>query len=208
MAAIGTADAFPAPRHQNAPIQGGKAAEAAHHKHGSTSDPKRGTPRQSERNRTAHAKATEAEHYKHDSAPDASAPSVRVPIARPAAASLPPDLAAVKKAIELVRQLKPSAVTELATSIGDPVARKLVEWVLLRHPESEVGFERYATFIRVNPDWPSIPLLRRRAEARLWHEMLGADTVRPFFGRAMAEAGAFGVNLARGTIAGSAEDGP
>jgi soluble lytic murein transglycosylase len=47
----------------------------------------------------------------------------------------------------------------------DPVAQKLVEWALLRHAESEARFERYATFIRANPNWPSIPLLRQRAAA-------------------------------------------
>ena len=37
--------------------------------------------------------------------------------------------------------------------------------------------ERYATFIRANPDWPSIPLLRRRAQVRLWQEQrLCADS--------------------------------
>jgi soluble lytic murein transglycosylase len=208
MAALGTADAFPAPRHQNAPMQPSTAAEAAHHKHGSTSDAKRGTPRQSERNRAAHAKATEAEHHKHPDAKTgatarqsernrtATAPSVRVPIARPAAASLPPDLAAVKQAIELMRQLKPNEV-ERATSIGDPVARKLVEWVRLRHPDREAAFERHAAFIRANPDWPSIPLLRRRAEARLWQEGGGADTVRRFFGEKQPTSAVGRLALAR-----------
>jgi soluble lytic murein transglycosylase len=52
-------------------------------------------------------------------------------------------------------------------SVTDPVGQKLVEWALLRHAESEARFERYATFIKANPDWPSIPLLRQRAEMRL-----------------------------------------
>jgi soluble lytic murein transglycosylase-like protein len=95
------------------------------------------------------------------------------PIEQPA--SLPPDLAAVKQAIELVRQRKPREATALATSIRDQLMQKLVEWVLLRQPESEVGYERYAAFIRTNPDWPSIPLFRRRAEVRLPHER--RDTV-------------------------------
>jgi len=56
----------------------------------------------------------------------------------------------------------------LAAPASDPVTRKLVEWVLLRDSDSVAGFDRFAAFIRDNPDWPSIPLLRRRAEARLW----------------------------------------
>jgi len=78
-----------------------------------------------------------------------------------------------------VRKGKSSEATALATSIGDPVAQKLVEWALLRS-ESGAGFERYAAFIRANPHWPSIPLLRRRAEARLWQERRDAATVRRF----------------------------
>jgi soluble lytic murein transglycosylase len=133
----------------------------------------------------------QAEHHKHGSTPDAKrraaardaiVPSVPLPVRRPAAASLPPDVAAVEQAIELVRQRKAAEATALATSIGDPVAQKLVEWALLRHPDSEAGFERYAAFVRTNPNWPSIRLLRRRAEARLWQERRDATTVRRFVG--------------------------
>jgi hypothetical protein len=42
--------------------------------------------------------------------------------------------------------------------------------------------ERYATFVRANPDWPSIPLLRRRAEVRLWQEQRYAISMRRFLG--------------------------
>jgi soluble lytic murein transglycosylase len=73
----------------------------------------------------------------------------------------------VKQAIELVRQGRPSKATTLAISITDPVGQKLVEWALLRHAEGEARFDRYVTFINANPDWPSIPLLRQRAEVRL-----------------------------------------
>ena len=131
MAALGNADAFAAPRHKHVPAHQSKTAEAEHHKHGSTPDAKRSAAaRQSERKRTAHAVV----------------PSIPLPVARPAAASLPPDLAATKQAIELVRQRKPSEATELATSIGDPVAQKLVEWALLRHPESEVRIRALRRF--------------------------------------------------------------
>jgi soluble lytic murein transglycosylase len=106
-------------------------------------------------------------------------PRVSSPVVQPPA-SLPPVLAAVKQALELVRKSKTSEATALATSIGDPVAQKLIEWALLRHPESEVGFERYATFIRANPDWPSIALLRRRAEVKLWQEPRYAASARRF----------------------------
>src|SRR5262249_52003550 len=98
----------------------------------------------------------------------------------PAVAALPPDVAAAKQAIGLVRQGKSSEASALAKSIGDPVAQTLVEWVLLRSADSAAGFERYAAFIRANPHWPSIPLLRRRAEVRLWQERRDAASVRRF----------------------------
>ncbi len=172
MAALGSADAFAAPRHKHVPTHRSKAAEAERHSHGLAPDAKRSAAaRQSKRNRAAHAVVR----------------SVRLPINRPAAsdpavAALPPNLAAAKQAIELVRQRKPGEATALVTSIGDLVAQKLVEWALLRHSDSEAGFERYAAFIRANPDWPSIPLLRRRAEARLWQDRRDATAVRRFFG--------------------------
>jgi soluble lytic murein transglycosylase len=100
----------------------------------------------------------------------------------PEASNLTPDLAAAKQAIELVRQHKLSDATALASSINDPVARKLIEWMLLRDPDSPADFDRYNAFIQANSDWPSIPLLRRRAEARLWQERRGAVTLRRFVG--------------------------
>ncbi len=166
VAALGTADAFAGPRLKHVPAHRSKAAEAERHKHGSASDAKRSAAaRKSVRNRTARAVV----------------PSIPLPIARPAAASLPPDFAATKQAIELVRHGMASDATLIETSIGDPVAQKLVEWTLLRYPESEVRFERYTAFIRTNPNWPSMPLLRRRAEAKLWQDRRDATTVRRFF---------------------------
>src|SRR5262249_57798555 len=71
---------------------------------------------------------------------------------------------------------------------GDPVAAKLVAWALLRQFDSGAGFDRYVAFMRANPNWPSMPLLRRRAEARLWRERRDGTTVRRFVGEAPAGA--------------------
>jgi soluble lytic murein transglycosylase len=81
-----------------------------------------------------------------------------------------------------VRQGKAKEAAALAASIGDPVAAKLVEWALLRRSDSEAGFERYVAFMRANPDWPSMTLMHRRAEARLWQERRDGATVRRFVG--------------------------
>ena len=137
-------------------------------------------------------KTAKGEHHKHQAAKEAvrseRAPGPRIILPSgstgtadlPPAPNLAPDLAAVKQAIELVRQHKFSDVTALAASINDPTAQKLIEWVFLRDSDSPAGFDRYDSFIRTNPDWPSMPLLRRRAEARLWQERRGAATVHRF----------------------------
>jgi soluble lytic murein transglycosylase len=106
----------------------------------------------------------------------------------PPAPNLAPDLPAVRRAIELLRQHKFGDATKLAESINDPVAHKLIEWVFLRDSDSPAGFDRYDSFIRANPDWPSISLLRQHAEARLWHERRAAVTVRRFVGERPASA--------------------
>jgi soluble lytic murein transglycosylase len=111
--------------------------------------------------------------------PSKPAPSSEVP----AAAVTPPlsgDLAAVKQAFELVRKGKTGDATAVRNSIGEPAARKLVEWLILRHADGEANFSRYAAFIADNPNWPSIRQLRRRAEARLWQERSDAATVHRF----------------------------
>jgi soluble lytic murein transglycosylase-like protein len=157
VAALGTDEAWPASHHRHvqnhlkhAQVHRSKTGEARHYKHASNHSKRYARLRQSKRRRVARAVV----------------PSVSSPVARPAS-PLPPDLAVVKQVIELVRQGRPSKATTLAMSITDPVGQKLVEWALLRHAESEAQFERYATFINANPDWPSIQLLRQRAEARL-----------------------------------------
>jgi soluble lytic murein transglycosylase len=147
-------------------------------------------------------------------APAPVASAVPTPAARPVDAPLPVavapalsgDLAAVKQALELVRKAKTGEATAIKNSISDPVARKLVEWLILRHPDGEAGFGRYAAFIADNPNWPSNRLLRRRAEARLWQERSDAATVHRFTkGEPATGTGQFA--LARTLIAEGDRDG-
>jgi len=142
--------------------------------------------------------SSEGKHHTHGSVhkgerPELAAKSRILPdraSAHEAAATLEPsaDLTATKQAIALLRHRKFSEAAALAATIDDPIARKLIEWVTLRDSDSPAGFDRYAAFIRANADWPSIPLLRRRAEARLWQERREASTVRRFLGRQPASA--------------------
>jgi soluble lytic murein transglycosylase len=176
---IGT-DAFSNPGHKQVASHHGTAAKAENHKHRLAMD-------------ASHRhKAAKAENPKHPS-PTAKqserAPGPRILLPRdPTSAgdvTLAPlpssDLAAVKQAIGLIQQRKFSEATATATSINDPVARKLVEWAYLRVLDSPAGFDRYNAFLQANPDWSSVPL-RRRAEARLWQEGRDASAVRRFVG--------------------------
>src|SRR6266568_5854348 len=92
--AFTSADAFPTPGHKQVSPHRGKAAKAVHHKHGSATEAKR-----SER-----ALGPRILLRSDPPSTDNLAP----------APQLPPDLAAVKQAIELVRQHKFSAATTLA----------------------------------------------------------------------------------------------
>ena len=169
LAALGTGDALSASRHKDIRAHRSKAAAAAGHKRGTALDAKR------------HAAALQSEE------PHEAVAGVPLPIERPAAASLPPDLGAAKQAIELIRKSKWKDAAVLAASIGDPAAQKLIEWALLRSSDSPAGFERYAAFLGANPDWPGA-LLRRRAEARLWQERRDGTTVRRFVGKEPASS--------------------
>lgn len=138
----------------------------------------------------AHAHARHEHHRQHQARAEGrkhgsiaalgrKATAIPLPAARPALADLPPDLAAAKQAIGLIAQGQMLAATTIEKSIANPVARKLVEWSLLRRADG-VGFQRYDAFLTANPDWPSIPFLRRRAETILWQERADAATARRF----------------------------
>jgi soluble lytic murein transglycosylase len=162
---------------------------------------------------STHAAAAQAKHggehtkrsatvdrAKRDRASSKASSAVPLPPSRPALADLPPDLAAVRQAFDLVRKGKIQDAIALEASIADPVAKKLVEWMLLRRGDSNIAFDRYVSFINDNPEWPSIPLLRRRAEARLWQQRRDAATVRGFVGA--EPAGVYGgLSLARVLLA-------
>src|SRR5262249_16711001 len=84
-----------------------------------------------------------------------------------------PDIAALKEAIAAARRGKTTQAADLQKTISDRVARKLVEWQILRSDDSQnIDVSRYMAFITENPSWPSTTLLRRRAEATLWTDRL------------------------------------
>ncbi len=91
------------------------------------------------------------------------------------------DVAAVKRAIEMVRNRKQTDANEVKKNISDPAAKKLVEWVILRSDDSGADFARYVAFITANPQWPSISTLRRKAEAVAFQDQPSNVQIQAFF---------------------------
>lgn len=114
------------------------------------------------------------------------------PLARPAAgpfavapttATSDADIAALRRVKDAVDKGKDSEAEALARGMADPVARKLAEYMILRSYNTKPNFERYANFIERNPDWPHVPMFRRRAENTLWNDNVGDAGVMAFFAR-------------------------
>src|SRR5262249_52615801 len=100
-----------------------------------------------------------------DSRGGSSQPST-IPLARAQTQeSSDADVALVRRAIDSLRSSGAEEASRIEATISDPIARKLVEWIILRGDNNGANFARYAAFIAANPSWPSIALFRRRAEA-------------------------------------------
>ncbi len=121
----------------------------------------------------------------------ASPGSVAAPpaaVTAPAAAGTPAsplsakDLALVKQAMSEINRGKIDAAHTLTRDMSDRTAAKVVEWAILRSYYTDaVTFERFMTFVKENPSWPSLDLFRRRAEATLWEDRRDAKLVRAYF---------------------------
>jgi soluble lytic murein transglycosylase len=104
------------------------------------------------------------------------------PFAMAATATTSPlDLSAVKQALDLIRKNRQDDATTTESSITDSLARKVVEWAILRSEDGGSDFSRYVSFITANPSWPGIAILRRRAEAVMWQEHVDPQAVTAFF---------------------------
>jgi soluble lytic murein transglycosylase len=107
------------------------------------------------------------------------------------------DLAALKAALARVRAENGVEALKLADKLADPVARSLVTWYAIRVTPKDVGFDRAARFLREHADWPTINLIRRRAEKLLYDEGKDAGTVRAFFASARPVSGEGKLALAK-----------
>jgi len=125
-------------------------------------------------------------------------PSLSAPITTTTSES---DLAAVRQALDLIRQGKISALSDVKQTITDPAAIKLVEWAYLRSSASLAGLERYAAFARANPSWPSVGMIQKRAEGALWDDKRDAAMVRGYFAGSEPRSGKGRLALARALLA-------
>jgi soluble lytic murein transglycosylase len=132
--------------------------------------------------------------------PTPAKPAVPLAVA-PTASTGADDLSAVRKAMDFVKKDKMSDAAAIARSVTDPVARKLIEWAILRGEDDEFNFERYASFITANPGWPHMAMFRRKAEAALWQDKLSENTVRSFFNGSKPTTAKGRLALARAAIA-------
>jgi soluble lytic murein transglycosylase len=92
------------------------------------------------------------------------------------------DVALTKRALDHVRSRRRSEANDAKNAISDPVAKKLIEWAILRNDDGGADFSRYMAFIQANPTWPSVVTLRRKAEAILFQDRHDAATIRSYFG--------------------------
>ena len=121
--------------------------------------------------------------------------------ATPSRAQAPADAAAVKQALSLLRDGNFNQAAALASKVSDPAAATLITWLAIRFTPKDVGFERTQDFIRRNPNWPSMTLIRRRAENLLLSEKRDPKEVLAFFGHAQPVSGEGMVALARALLA-------
>ncbi|MGY3615426.1 lytic transglycosylase domain-containing protein [Bradyrhizobium sp. USDA 10063] len=160
--ALFSTDASARSSHKQAHIKKTNDAKARSQRDASVG--KRGRAKQADARRKS-KQSKDASAQKEDSAPTPA---------------LSGDLALVKDAIDLARKAKTEEATATRDRITDPAGQKLVEWYILRHSETTANFKRYDAFIAANPDWPSMALLRRKAEGRLWEQRTDAVTVHRF----------------------------
>ena len=93
------------------------------------------------------------------------------------------ETALAQQAVAHARAGRTSQATSIQQSIQDPVTRKLIEWAILRSDGNGASSARYLAFINANPHWPSVGMMRRRAESMMWAEQTDPASVRAYFAK-------------------------
>ena len=86
------------------------------------------------------------------------------------------NLATVKAAIKEARAGNTSAALAREANLGDPAARTLIDWMVMRYGKG-VDFATLARFIADHPHWPEMDAIRSRAEQELLTGPFGTDVV-------------------------------
>lgn len=114
---------------------------------------------------------------------DARSPNGETPAEAQSASPQPAlpeaDLAVLKEAVADYRAGRTTKADAAIGGIQQPDARRLAEWVALRH--TLMPFDRIRQFLDANPDWPGRDALMRRAEEALLREGPDAKRVLAFF---------------------------
>ncbi len=101
------------------------------------------------------------------------------PTTRPAVQ--PVNIVALGDAIERAVRGDVAGATAAAQALNDPVARDLVEWLLIRGGSIDKDWRRISAFSRSHGHWPAPTLIQRRAEQALAKADPGPDVVLAFF---------------------------
>jgi soluble lytic murein transglycosylase len=155
----------------------------------------------------ARKKAAKAKSKRNKSAHEKTV-AHQVPLAKgPPPQTSESEIALVRSAINGLRSGGAGKATSIQATISDPVARKLVEWIILRSDHNGATSKRYLAFIAANPSWPSLAMFRRRAEAMLWVENVTPAQALALFKGSPPQSGMGRLVLARALLAqGGTED--
>jgi soluble lytic murein transglycosylase len=145
--------------------------------------------------------ASAASPVPREIAPAARASPPRAPLVESSGTTSASDVEAVRRAVATLRSGDPAETLRLAAAMPDPLAGKLTEWIVLRSDNNGASFARYNTFIAANPSWPSLGMLRRRAESMIWAEQTDPQTVLAFFASNPPLSGKGRLSRARAYIA-------
>lgn len=109
------------------------------------------------------------------------------------------DIKNLKKAFDLVKKNKIEAAQNLQGRIEDPVARKLIDWRILRSGAGTPG--AYRTFLAENPYWGSKTLLRARSDEALFRVGGSVPEIKTHFSKRAPSTGAGHAALASAHLA-------
>jgi len=96
----------------------------------------------------------------------------------------PPDAFSAKLAIAAYRRGDLALGDAYASTAETETGRAALEWVAIRMDSHGAGFKRITAFLKVHPDWPSAPWLRRLSEEALYADKQGMGLISSYFSKA------------------------